>query len=833
MIERDDTIEQNLAGDRDARTVEPDVPEDSLRSSASLSGWIGTLSIRFKLLSAFAAISTLTVVATLAALLAYSIVGKSLREIETESLPGMTHAFVLARQAAELSAISAAIAAAENAENLEQAKAASANVRHDMQTSLDGLATTQIGRGKVDGLRREVQELGDSAAQLAAAVDDRFKLSGKRARLLADAIATHRKLAEKTTPLFDDAYFKLVMDLRAASEGANRENGKVDLKRLANEELEILDGLSELRIESNLLLAILTEISLAPSVQLFPPLRDSLLAAEVRASKAVAKLASTEHARDLKEALAGLLSYGQPNTGIPHERERELNAIAHGWGLVAHNRSKSAALSAHVEQTAREAREEMSSAIAGSSAAIARSRLALLAIIVVCLLALVAAWVFISVDIVGRLRRLHDAVVGVAGGNFAVEVPKGGRDELSVMANAVATFKANAIEKIRLEREAQDEREKAEQEREKAEQMRLKAAAGEAANNRERARAIELIAGGLAKLADKDLTYRLGDDMPEDYRQLQTDFNRMCDEVGSIVGRIAQSSGAVQGATLEIGSGVVNLSERTEQQASALEETAASMEQMSATVRQNASNAQEANRAATSTRALAVSSGEIAGQAVAAMSKIEDSSRQITEIVGLIEEIAFQTNILALNAAVEAARAGDAGRGFAVVANEVRALSQRSSQALKEIKKQIVSSDASVRDGVRLVKQAGASLGEIVESVKRVAGLVAEIAAASQEQSSGIDQVSKAIGSMDQLTQQNAALVEETNAALQSAQTQVDELQQAVAFFKTGQEMRSAAARSAPAAHNPVHRQQGMLARRVAPRRGGAAAAAAEDFKEF
>ncbi len=837
MIERDEANEQTFTDGRGPRAAEPDVPEGPPRSSASRFDWVATWSIRFKLLAAFAAISTLTVVATLAALLAFNIVGESLRKIETESLPGMTHAFVFARQAAELSAISAAIAAAENAESLDRAKASFANIRQAIQASLDGLATTQISRGKVAGLRQEAQELSDITARLAAAVDERFQLSGKRTRLLADAIATHRKLAEKTTPLFDDAYFKLVMDLRAASEGANRGDGKVDLKRLANEELENLDGFSELRIESNLLLGILTEISLAPSVQLFPPLRDSLLAAEVRASKAVAKLASTEHARDLKEALASLLSYGHANTGIPHERGRELNAITHSWELVAHNRSKSAALSSQVEQAAREAREEMSSAIAGSRAAIASSKLVLITTIVVCLLALLAAWVFISANIVRRLRRLHDAIVGVAGGNFAVEVPKGGRDELSVMANAVATFKVNAIEKMRLEREAQDEREKTDREREKAEQMRLEAAAREAASSRERARAIELIAGGLSRLADKDLTYRLGDDMPEDYRQLQTDFNRMCDEVGSIVGRIAQSSGAVQGATHEIGAGVTDLAERTEQQASALEETAASMEEMSATVRQNASNAQQANQAATATRQLAVSSGEIASRAVAAMAKIEDSSRQITEIVGLIEEIAFQTNILALNAAVEAARAGDAGRGFAVVANEVRALSQRSSQALKEIKTQIVSSDASVKVGVGLVKQAGDSLFEIVTSVKKVAGLVAEIAVASHEQSAGIDQVSKAIGNMDQMTQQNAALVEETTAALQSAQSQVAELRQAVAFFKTGDEARSAphgfAPKPAPVANNPVHRQQGLLARKLTQRRGGAATAEAEDFKQF
>lgn len=287
----------------------------------------------------------------------------------------------------------------------------------------------------------------------------------------------------------------------------------------------------------------------------------------------------------------------------------------------------------------------------------------------------------------------------------------------------------------------------------------------------------------MASLANGDLSRRMEGQFAGDLLRLQSNVNQMVDSLGLTTTRITQATAAVHDATLEIGSGVSDLAERTEQQASALEETAASMEQMSATVRQNASNAMEADRAATATRSLATSGGEIAVEAVAAMAKIEESSRQITEIVGLIEEIAFQTNILALNAAVEAARAGDAGRGFAVVANEVRALSQRSSQALKEIKTQIITSDASVKVGVSLVKQAGTALSEIALSVKRVAGLVAEIAAASHEQSSGIDQVSRAIHTMDEVTQRNATLVEETNAALESAQVQVGDLREAVGYF--------------------------------------------------
>ncbi len=331
----------------------------------------------------------------------------------------------------------------------------------------------------------------------------------------------------------------------------------------------------------------------------------------------------------------------------------------------------------------------------------------------------------------------------------------------------------------------------------------------------------------MSALATGDLTQRMSGEYQGSFLKLKEDANGMGEQIASIAKRISGVTVAVQGATQEIASGVSDLSARTEHQASSLEETTASMEELSATVRQNAENAQEANKVAAAARASAVGGGEIAGRAVEAMGKIEASSRQITEIVGLIQEIAFQTNLLALNAAVEAARAGDAGKGFAVVANEVRALAQRSSQASKDIKELIVNSDDRVREGAEMVKQAGGSLEEIVASVKQVAEFVSEIAAASQEQASGIEQVSNSITNMDEMTQQNAALVEETTAALQSAQSQVEDLRQAVAFFKTGDEglVPQAAPLGLPAAENPVRQQQDELARMAAAAAGGAALA--------
>ncbi len=250
-----------------------------------------------------------------------------------------------------------------------------------------------------------------------------------------------------------------------------------------------------------------------------------------------------------------------------------------------------------------------------------------------------------------------------------------------------------------------------------------------------------------------------------------------------VVSKVRQGSGSVATASAEIAQGNNDLSARTEQQASALEETAASMEQLGATVRQNADSASQANKLAQSASSVAIKGGEVVGEVVKTMKDINESSRKISDIIGVIDSIAFQTNILALNAAVEAARAGEQGRGFAVVATEVRSLAGRSAEAAKEIKALIGASVERVEHGTTLVDKAGATMGEVVSSIKRVTDLVGEISAANNEQALGIQQVGEAVTQMDQVTQQNAALVEEMAAAASSLRGQADDLVQVVAAF--------------------------------------------------
>ncbi|MFC5551459.1 methyl-accepting chemotaxis protein [Massilia aerilata] len=251
-----------------------------------------------------------------------------------------------------------------------------------------------------------------------------------------------------------------------------------------------------------------------------------------------------------------------------------------------------------------------------------------------------------------------------------------------------------------------------------------------------------------------------------------------------IVGQVRSGAGALATATNEIASGNLDLSSRTEQQAGALEETASSMEELTATVKQNTENARQANQLAMSASDVATRGGAVVGKVVATMGSISESAGKIVDIIGVIDGIAFQTNILALNAAVEAARAGEQGRGFAVVASEVRNLAQRSAAAAKEIKGLIGDSVEKVGEGSRLVQDAGATMEEIVSSVRRVTDIMAEITAASHEQEAGIEQINQAIGEMDAVTQQNAALVEEAAAAAQSLQEQSGQLEQTVSAFR-------------------------------------------------
>jgi len=464
-------------------------------------------------------------------------------------------------------------------------------------------------------------------------------------------------------------------------------------------------------------------------------------------------------------------------------------------------------------------------------------------------------------SIVKPVVSMTGTMTDLAAGNLTVTVPAlANQDEIGEMAKAVQVFKDNAIEKKRMD-EAERDRLEAERRADEAQRAREQAIGEEiaglidAVSKGDLERRIELsgkegfyrtmseginrltdtvesviadLGEVLSALAQGDLNRRVTRDYQGAFQQVKTDVNATSAKLAEIVGQITQAADTIASAAAEVSLGSSDLADRTEQQASSLEETAASMEELGATVRSNADNAQRANIMAAEARTAAESGNGVTGSAIDAMRRIEESSRKITDIIGVIDEIAFQTNLLALNAAVEAARAGDAGRGFAVVAQEVRQLAQRSAQASKEIKGLILDSDSQVKDGVDLVKKAGGALNGIVSGVHQVATLIAEMASASAEQATALDEINATVASMDEMTQKNAALVEETTAAAQAMSGQAGDLKGLIGFFKleTGYAPPVRTAANHTVSATPVRRT--VAATRPAPAAKAAAKTAAK-----
>ena len=403
------------------------------------------------------------------------------------------------------------------------------------------------------------------------------------------------------------------------------------------------------------------------------------------------------------------------------------------------------------------------------------------------------------------IQSVTNTMGRLAGGDLDVDVKGQDRpDEIGAMARAVEVFKANGLALDENQREVATQRRTAEQERARNEAAREAAA-------KEQAFVVSSIGEGLEHLATGDLTFRLRDDFPGEYRTLQDNFNGAMETLQDTMKTIAGATEGIRSGTGEVSQAADDLSKRTEQQAASLEETAAALDEITATVRKTAEGANHARDVVSTAKADAERSGEIVGGAVQAMAEIDKSSKQISNIIGVIDEIAFQTNLLALNAGVEAARAGEAGKGFAVVASEVRALAQRSADAAKEIKALIQASSTQVGSGVDLVGQAGKALARIAEQVADINGVVLEIAASAKEQATGLAEVNTAVNQMDQVTQQNAAMVEQSTAASHSLAQEAEELGRLIARFKVGGGSPAAAPAPAPKRQNPAQRAVAAL----------------------
>lgn len=446
--------------------------------------------------------------------------------------------------------------------------------------------------------------------------------------------------------------------------------------------------------------------------------------------------------------------------------------------------------------------------------------------------AIVAAAWFSGKGISGPIDRLRQRMILLADGETQAPIQGLDRkDEIGAMAKAVSVFRDNAIERIKLEAEANENRSLSEQDRLTREAQKAKEAA-------DIKFAVDHLATALTRLSEGDVSYRIEQQFIDGLDGIRQSYNSSAARLENALLRVAENARAIDGGANEIRSSADDLAKRTEQQAASVEETAAALEQITTAVKDSTRRAQEAGALVAHTKLEAERSGEVVQRAVIAMQQIEKSSSEISNIISVIDEIAFQTNLLALNAGVEAARAGEAGKGFAVVAQEVRELAQRSASAAKDIKSLITTSNQHVQSGVALVGQTGEALTKISSEVVEINGHVSAIVEAAQEQSSGLQEINTAVNHMDQDTQKNAAMVEEANAASHSLASESASLAQLLAQFRlssgtsNAKSAPQAVTASARPAQQPVASPARSLGRKVAAAFSGRGAAA-ENWEEF
>ena len=521
-----------------------------------------------------------------------------------------------------------------------------------------------------------------------------------------------------------------------------------------------------------------------------PTLHDSVgdVAAASQANDPVALAVALDHLRVADQTLQASLRSaiaGNADGGTRAAVEGPARATAQAVADFRAQITSSQGVSEEAFDTAADAlwgaaASELDRVIAGRIASLRASLVTWLGVAVgILAIAGLLMWL-ISQAISSRINALVSSMQRLANDDETAEIPcQADKNETGKIAGALLIFKESLIERQRLRAETATMHERTAQRLKEMEEKHAEA-------TRDLASVIAYTKEGLAKLYEGDLTFRLKEFFPVDFKSIRMDFNQTAESLEGTMRAILEASSSMHGTAGEIASAADDLSQRTEQQAAGLEETAAALEQITVTVKRNAGNAHRMREVATEAGADAKSSGEVLKRTVDAMDKIERSSTEIARILGVIDEISFQTNLLALNAGVEAARAGEAGRGFAVVASEVRALAQRSAEAAKEIKSLISTSSSDVETGVKLVGQTAGALERIAGRVSEIHDLVTVVASASEEESRGVSEVNAAVNQMDQITQQNAAMVEQSTAASHNLAHEAQSLADMVRKFKVG-----------------------------------------------
>ncbi|MFN4310794.1 MAG: methyl-accepting chemotaxis protein [Ferrovibrio sp.] len=726
----------------------------------------------------------------------------------------MTASLSLAELVANLAGVAPDLISAQTEREIQVLSEGIKQKQDRIQATLAVVAATMSGE-QVQVIQKETAALLGSIAQLRQVVDARIRTSQFLIEETGKLATAHAAFLQVAAPMVDDAVFELTLGMNsAASSGDSAKIGQT-FTRLANVELRMVQGTSKLIAEVNNVVGLLAVGAQSASASEIEKISNRYELAARKVEDSLADIEKIQKNPDLAKVATAILDFGSPGIGLISLREQEISAMDQARRMLQASRQAAERLGAATALAVSTANQGMEDATIGAKKTSEGGKLILILVAIASLVAAsMVGWLYIGRRVAAPLTALTGSMGRLANREWDTEVRDRDRqDEIGDMARAVQIFKENGLQNEQLQREVEKNRQTAEEQRRQQEQL-LDRAVGEvvgAAADGDLSVRIDTanLDGMMARLGDRmngllktvdevfaslgqalgamargDFTHRIDADYAGVFERLKQDANTTAQQLSQIVGQVTSAAATVRDAAAEISTGSNDLAQRTEQQAASLEQTAASMHEITSTVKQNADNAEAANQLAAAARSRAEEGGSVVRDAVQAVTQIEGSARKISDIVGLIDEIAFQTNLLALNASVEAARAGEAGKGFAVVAQEVRALAQRSADASKEIKSLILESNAQVKTGAALVNQTGTSLSEIVTAVKKVADIVGEIASASREQAVGLDEVNTAVSNMDEMTQRNGALVEQTTASAQAMARQAQELADLVGQFR-------------------------------------------------